>query len=224
MPGFPRDLAAVEPWHASLERSRARRARSRRPVALRRAPVPALPSLRSLSAAHARQSVRDLASAEVWELSLGRSRARRRAAELRFVPAGSRAKRLSLGALAAKRSSAAASSAHGVHQLAQNVTSVRRPSARASRLASVTRGPDRCSAGSCGATRRAALLPASPKIASAASAARTTSAVAVRRSVRPGVTTRRFYQCAPLECAAQAIRRQNPLQTSSWEARCKKKW
>ena len=63
--------------------------------------MPALPSLRSLSAAHARQSVRDLASAEVWELSLGRSRARRRAAELRFVPAGSRAKRLSLGALAA---------------------------------------------------------------------------------------------------------------------------
>jgi peptidoglycan hydrolase-like protein with peptidoglycan-binding domain len=44
---------------------------------------------------------RDLAAADVWELSLGRSRARRRAAELRFVPSGSRAKRISLGALAA---------------------------------------------------------------------------------------------------------------------------
>jgi peptidoglycan hydrolase-like protein with peptidoglycan-binding domain len=44
---------------------------------------------------------RDLAAGEVWELSLGRSRARRRAEELRFVPSGSRAKRISLGALAA---------------------------------------------------------------------------------------------------------------------------
>src|ERR1700747_1334480 len=101
MPGLPRDLSAVEPWTASLERSRARRACSRHPVTFRRTPAPALPSLRSLSAVHARQAVRDLASAELWELSLGRSRARRRAAELRFVPAGSRAKRLSLGAVAA---------------------------------------------------------------------------------------------------------------------------
>jgi peptidoglycan hydrolase-like protein with peptidoglycan-binding domain len=44
---------------------------------------------------------RDLSNNEPWELSLGRSRARRRAAELRFVPASSRAKRISLGALAA---------------------------------------------------------------------------------------------------------------------------
>jgi peptidoglycan hydrolase-like protein with peptidoglycan-binding domain len=44
---------------------------------------------------------RDLGDNELWELSLGRSRARRRAAELRFVPTGSRAKRLSLGTLAA---------------------------------------------------------------------------------------------------------------------------
>jgi peptidoglycan hydrolase-like protein with peptidoglycan-binding domain len=44
---------------------------------------------------------RDLAEEEPWHLSLGRSRARRRAAELRFVPAGSRAKRVSLGALVA---------------------------------------------------------------------------------------------------------------------------
>jgi hypothetical protein len=44
---------------------------------------------------------RDLADSELWELSLGRSRARRRAAELRFVPTGSRAKRISIGTLAA---------------------------------------------------------------------------------------------------------------------------
>jgi peptidoglycan hydrolase-like protein with peptidoglycan-binding domain len=46
-------------------------------------------------------SARDLAAADPWELSLGRSRARRRARELRFVPAGTRAKRISLGALVA---------------------------------------------------------------------------------------------------------------------------
>jgi len=44
---------------------------------------------------------RDLAVLEPWELSLQRSLARRRAAELRFVPGSSRAKRLSIGALAA---------------------------------------------------------------------------------------------------------------------------
>ncbi|HLM85375.1 MAG TPA: peptidoglycan-binding protein [Solirubrobacteraceae bacterium] len=45
--------------------------------------------------------VRDLADAAPWQLSLGRSRARRRAAQLHFVPTGSRAKRMSLGALVA---------------------------------------------------------------------------------------------------------------------------
>jgi peptidoglycan hydrolase-like protein with peptidoglycan-binding domain len=44
---------------------------------------------------------RDLTDREPWELSLGRSRARRRAVQLRFVPASTRAKRLSLGALVA---------------------------------------------------------------------------------------------------------------------------
>jgi peptidoglycan hydrolase-like protein with peptidoglycan-binding domain len=44
---------------------------------------------------------RDLADDQAWELSLGRSRARRRAAQLRFSPPSSRAKRASLGALAA---------------------------------------------------------------------------------------------------------------------------
>ncbi len=56
---------------------------------------------------------RDLADEEPWQLSLGRSRARRRAAELRFVPAGSRAKRVSLGALAALTVGPAASLASG---------------------------------------------------------------------------------------------------------------
>jgi peptidoglycan hydrolase-like protein with peptidoglycan-binding domain len=44
---------------------------------------------------------RDLAALELWEASLWRSRARRQASTLRFVPAGTRAKRISLGALAA---------------------------------------------------------------------------------------------------------------------------
>jgi peptidoglycan hydrolase-like protein with peptidoglycan-binding domain len=48
-----------------------------------------------------RRLVRDLSDSETWELSLGRSRARRRATQLRFVPASSRAKRLSLGTLVA---------------------------------------------------------------------------------------------------------------------------
>jgi peptidoglycan hydrolase-like protein with peptidoglycan-binding domain len=85
MPGFPRDLAVVDPWDASLARSRERRARAGSDPLF----------------SHALPSPRDLADREAWELSLGRSRARRRAAELRFVPAGTRAKRLSLGALVA---------------------------------------------------------------------------------------------------------------------------
>src|SRR6478672_2820889 len=102
MSGRLRDLAAVEPWSASLERSRARRARSRKSNAFRKAQEEALTSLLSLSAQRAGgPTERDLAATQPWELSLGRSRARRRAAELRFVPATSRAKRLSLGALAA---------------------------------------------------------------------------------------------------------------------------
>ncbi|HXB16859.1 MAG TPA: peptidoglycan-binding protein [Solirubrobacteraceae bacterium] len=60
-----------------------------------------------------RARLRDLADEEPWQLSLGRSRARRRAAELQFVPAGSRAKRISLGALAALTVGPAASVASG---------------------------------------------------------------------------------------------------------------
>ena len=108
MPGYARDLATLEPWEASLARSRARRRRDagRSPigstakrVAIRSAPWDPM-SLAALIDAR-REAARDLAEHEPWELSLGRSRARRRAAQLRFVPASSRAKRLSLGALVA---------------------------------------------------------------------------------------------------------------------------
>jgi|HubBroStandDraft_2_1064218.scaffolds.fasta_scaffold11632_4 peptidoglycan hydrolase-like protein with peptidoglycan-binding domain len=57
--------------------------------------------------------VRDLAEDEPWQLSLGRSRARRRAVALRFVPTSSRAKRVSLGALVALSVGPTASLASG---------------------------------------------------------------------------------------------------------------
>ncbi len=50
-----------------------------------------------------------LADAEPWELSLGRSRARRRAAQLLFVPTKSRVRRISLGTLVALTAGPAAS-------------------------------------------------------------------------------------------------------------------
>jgi peptidoglycan hydrolase-like protein with peptidoglycan-binding domain len=52
---------------------------------------------------HARldESGRDLLEPDPWDLSIGRSRARRRALALHFVPSGQRARRLSLGTLAA---------------------------------------------------------------------------------------------------------------------------
>ncbi|MHB1810390.1 MAG: peptidoglycan-binding domain-containing protein, partial [Solirubrobacteraceae bacterium] len=56
---------------------------------------------------------RDLGDSETWELSLGRSRARRRAAQLRFVPARSRAKRISLGTLVAMAAAPVASLGDG---------------------------------------------------------------------------------------------------------------
>jgi peptidoglycan hydrolase-like protein with peptidoglycan-binding domain len=100
MSGFPRDLAVVDPWNASLERSRARRARAGRGST--RNTVDSLsPTSAVINRRGSLREARDLAEADVWQLSLGRSRARRRAAELRFVPTGSRAKRASIGALAA---------------------------------------------------------------------------------------------------------------------------
>jgi peptidoglycan hydrolase-like protein with peptidoglycan-binding domain len=112
MSGFPRDLAVLEPWELSLHRSRERRQRAGR----RRSIAPKNPSTLSLSAlvsARNRNAIRDLAEEQPWDLSLGRSRARRRAAELRFVPASSRAKRISLGALAALTAGPAAGLADG---------------------------------------------------------------------------------------------------------------
>lgn len=122
MPGFVRDLAVVDPWDASLERSRARRARARRARKRNAVAAAAHPSKSrhgldpfGLGALISGKLVdrRDLAVTEPWELSLGRSRARRRAAELRFVPSGTRAKRLSLGALAALTVGPTASLAEG---------------------------------------------------------------------------------------------------------------
>jgi peptidoglycan hydrolase-like protein with peptidoglycan-binding domain len=84
-------------------------ARARVPAKLDTSPLSlsALLDVRNLHAA------RDLAEQQPWELSLGRSRARRRAANLRFVPASSRAKRISLGALVALTVGPTASLASG---------------------------------------------------------------------------------------------------------------
>jgi peptidoglycan hydrolase-like protein with peptidoglycan-binding domain len=112
MPGFPRDLAVLDPWEASLERSQARRARARRRRLLKSLSMGSASS--ALIDTRSRLlAARDLADEQPWELSLGRSRARRRAAELRFVPSGTRAKRASLGALAALTVGPTASLADG---------------------------------------------------------------------------------------------------------------
>jgi peptidoglycan hydrolase-like protein with peptidoglycan-binding domain len=99
MSGYARDLAALDPWEASLQRSRARRRRNTRGRAASLATVSPI-SLVALIDAR-REAARDLSDGEAWELSLGRSRARRRASELRFVPSSTRARRASLGALVA---------------------------------------------------------------------------------------------------------------------------
>jgi peptidoglycan hydrolase-like protein with peptidoglycan-binding domain len=115
MPGFPRDLAVLDPWELSLVRSherrrRAGRGRTRTAAATRNAdPL----SLSALIDARNLKPTRDLSEEQPWDLSLGRSRARRRAVALHFVPAGSRAKRLSLGALAALTVAPTASLADG---------------------------------------------------------------------------------------------------------------
>jgi peptidoglycan hydrolase-like protein with peptidoglycan-binding domain len=112
MPGSPRDLAVLDHWSASLERSRSRRAHAERGRMRRGAHASSTLSV-LLDARGALRQPRDLADEEPWQLSLGRSRARRRAAQLRFVPAGSRAKRISLGALAALTVGPTASIASG---------------------------------------------------------------------------------------------------------------
>ncbi len=95
-----RDLAAPDPWNASLERSLARRTRANRATGRGRPAAVSSPFV-LLDIHGSLPQPRDLADDEAWHLSLGRSRARRRAVDLRFVPASSRAKRASLGALAA---------------------------------------------------------------------------------------------------------------------------
>ncbi len=122
MSGLPsRDLAVMDPWEASYARSRARRQRASRRSLLRgrRADAATWQSPTSLSAlldstATGRDAaLRDLADTHAWELSLGRSRARRRARQLRFVPSGPNAKRISLGALVALAAAPSASMAEG---------------------------------------------------------------------------------------------------------------
>ncbi len=98
MSGSPRDLAALDHWNASLRRSRERRVRANRG---RVRPTQGSSSLALLLDVRSLPRERDLADEQPWHLSLGRSRARRRAAELRFSPSSTRAKRVSLGALAA---------------------------------------------------------------------------------------------------------------------------
>jgi peptidoglycan hydrolase-like protein with peptidoglycan-binding domain len=91
----------MDPWEASYARSRTRRERARRGRRYGTS-TSSPPSLAALLDGRGRgRTARDLAETEPWDLSLGRSRARRRAEELRFVPAGTRAKRVSLGALVA---------------------------------------------------------------------------------------------------------------------------
>lgn len=107
MSGIPRDLAIADPWVASLERSRARRERTvtrRTTSASARPGAGSRASTRLASLVDARKrlpSPRNLAEDEPWDLSTLRSRTRRRAAELQFVPSSTRARRLSLGTLVA---------------------------------------------------------------------------------------------------------------------------
>jgi peptidoglycan hydrolase-like protein with peptidoglycan-binding domain len=109
MSGSPRDLAVPAIWQASLERSQERRRSS-----AKRHPQPAGARLAAgrlaslLAAEHRLPSLRDLSEREPWELSTLRSRTRRRAAQLQFVPSGARARRVSLGTLVAMAAGPAA--------------------------------------------------------------------------------------------------------------------
>jgi peptidoglycan hydrolase-like protein with peptidoglycan-binding domain len=123
MSGPARDLATFEPWETSLARSLARRRRAQRRTRHRSVYAAALAHEPSRILLKSTFSLRDLADPEPWELSLGRSRARRRAAELRFVPATSRAKRISLGTLAAIAAGPSAAMADSGSGEAASVTS-----------------------------------------------------------------------------------------------------
>src|ERR1700739_1357092 len=113
MSGIPRDLAAPELWQASMQRSLARREGRCIPASDDRGDplgdqTTSAPRNR-LMPRERPATVRDLADGETWDLSLGRSRARRRAAKLRFMPARTRAKRISLGSIAPPAAAPAAS-------------------------------------------------------------------------------------------------------------------
>ena len=103
MSGSPRDLAVVDPWNASLERSRARRARAGEPRRAHAAPMRAVASpLGAARRARRSREARDLRRRRSRGSSRSAARARAGAPpSCSFVPASSRAKRISLGALAA---------------------------------------------------------------------------------------------------------------------------
>ncbi len=91
MSGSPRDLAAVDPWEASLARSRARRERAdkrtaRSPMRLANLMDARNRLLTDRGSLRSPIGPRNLADSEPWDLSTLRSRTRRRAAELQFVP------------------------------------------------------------------------------------------------------------------------------------------
>ena len=113
MSGSPRDLAVVDPWEASLVRSRTRRERAEKRAT--RSPM-RLANL--MDTRHRLPSPRNLAEEEPWELSTLRSRTRRKAAELQFVPTSTRARRISLGTLIAIAAGPAAglADANGITQ------------------------------------------------------------------------------------------------------------
>src|SRR5258707_15701741 len=108
--GSPGDFPFLGPWNDSPAPPG-----PRRPRGARGGRTPASATTKDLGAllSPTRVTLRDLADQETWQLSLGRSRARRRATELQFVPTSSRAKRVSLGALAALTVGPTASIASG---------------------------------------------------------------------------------------------------------------
>ena len=106
MPGFPRDLAVADPWEDSLSRSRARRDRAEKRAAHSPMLLANLMDARNRLLADRGSlrspiGTRNLADSEPWERSTLRSRTRRRASEIQFVPTATRARRISLGTLIA---------------------------------------------------------------------------------------------------------------------------
>lgn len=106
MSGFPRDLAAADPWDASLARSRARRERNDKRAARSPMQLSNLIDARNrllfdTGSLRSKLASRNLAEEEPWQLSTLRSHTRRRAAQLQFVPTATRARRVSLGTLIA---------------------------------------------------------------------------------------------------------------------------